>query len=70
MKTKKVHSFYDSKNLLYVDCAECERGGNGSDKDKCGAGWQIKRSKGLGCFAGTLMPAYAEALRNKQKEAA
>lgn len=28
---KKVYSFYDKKGMLYVDCAECTRGGNGTD---------------------------------------
>jgi len=49
------HSFYDKNNLLYVDCAECTRGGNGPDKDKCSAGWMIKKSNGLGCFCGSLI---------------
>jgi hypothetical protein len=50
------HSFYDKNRALYVDCAECERGGKGTAKDKCSAGWKIKRSKGLGCFCGELIP--------------
>jgi len=62
----KVNSFYDSKNLLYVDCAECERGGNGTDKDKCSVGWEVKRSTGLGCFAGVLLPKYENELKKKR----
>jgi hypothetical protein len=30
----KLASVYDSKGKLYVDCAECERGGNGRDRNK------------------------------------
>jgi hypothetical protein len=49
----KKHSFTDTKGLRWVACSECERGGNGSDKDKCSSGWQVKQFNGLGCFAGT-----------------
>ena len=44
----------DTKGKLYVDCSECERGGNGSDKDKCCCGCQVKRGRQGGCFLGTL----------------
>ena len=44
MATAK-YSRTDTKGKLYVDCSECERGGNGSDKDKCSCGWQIKRGR-------------------------
>ena len=37
----KVASFFDNKGKLYVDCTECERGANGSDKGKCSAGWRL-----------------------------
>jgi hypothetical protein len=49
----KKHSFTDTQGLRWVACSECERGGNGSDKDKCSAGGQIKRFNDCGCFAGT-----------------
>ena len=52
---KKIGSFYDSRNALWVDCAECERGGNGTDEDKCSAGWRHKRIGKGGCFCGTLV---------------
>jgi hypothetical protein len=52
---KKVASFYDNKGKLYVDCTECERGINGSDVDKCSAGWRIKRPRHGGCFIGTII---------------
>jgi hypothetical protein len=52
---KAKHSKKDSKGLLYVACSECERGGNGSDKDKCSCGWKIKRGGNMGCFVGILM---------------
>lgn len=38
------------KNWVY--CHECERGGNGSDKDKCTCGWEIKKKTSLGCYIG------------------
>jgi hypothetical protein len=55
-----MNSFKDSKDLLWVACSECERGGNGSDKDKCSCGFKCKRFNGTGCFSGTLMCKYAE----------
>ena len=53
MATAK-HSKKDAQGKLYVDCSECDRGGNGSDKDKCACGWQIKRPKRGGCYLGNL----------------
>ena len=53
-KATAKYSRADTKGKLYVDCSECERGGNGSDKDKCSCGWQVKRGKQGGCFLGTL----------------
>lgn len=55
---KPKGSFKDSKDKLYVDCAECKRGGNGDDHDKCSAGWNIKKVKRGGCFCGQLMDKY------------
>jgi hypothetical protein len=49
------YSYKDDKGHLFVDCAECNRGGNGIDSDKCACGWKIKRSKKLGCFLGELL---------------
>lgn len=56
MKTKKAkYSGKDSKGKVYIDCSECDRGGNGSDKDKCSSGWKIKKGgKGM-CFIGILI---------------
>ena len=48
------YSRVDTKGTVYVDCSECERGGNGSDKDKCSCGWKIKHGRRGGCFIGTL----------------
>lgn len=51
MKIKS--SGYDSNGKLYVDCAECKRGGNG-DKS-CAAGSQLKIiNKGM-CFSGEVL---------------
>jgi len=49
------HSKRDREGRLYVSCDECERGGNGSDKDKCSCGWSITRGRRAGCFQGTLL---------------
>jgi hypothetical protein len=51
---KPKHSRLDTRRALYVDCSECERGGNGAAVDKCSCGWQVKRGKQGGCFIGTL----------------
>jgi hypothetical protein len=59
MKQKDAASFYDKDGRLYVDCAQCERGGNGTDTDRCSAGWQTKRTGYGGCFAGVLMTGIA-----------
>ena len=57
-KIKAKFSGKDSKGKIYIDCSECERGGNGSDIDKCSAGWKFKKGgKGM-CFIGTLMQKY------------
>jgi hypothetical protein len=56
-KTPAKHSRRDSRGMLYVDCSECTRGGNGTDPNKCSCGWQVKRGRKGGCFVGTLMPA-------------
>ena len=53
--SKKVNSFKDTKGALWVACSECERGGNGNDKDKCSSGFKVKKFNGLGCFLGTLI---------------
>ena len=60
MKVAK-YSRRDSKGLLFVSCAECARGGNGEDKEKCSCGWKEKSGKsGRGCFAGRLMEGLEE----------
>lgn len=57
MKVKKAkHSIKDTKGRLYVDCSECDRGGNGTVTDKCSCGWKVKKPKQSGCFMGTLLP--------------
>ena len=53
---KAKYSGRDTKGKLFVDCSECTRGGNGTDKDKCACGWPIKTGKRGMCFAGTLLP--------------
>jgi len=57
---KAKYSGMDTKGKVYIDCSECERGGNGSAVDKCSCGHNIKRGgKGM-CFLGTLMERYEE----------
>ncbi|ATW24135.1 hypothetical protein DCMF_04475 [Candidatus Formimonas warabiya] len=55
MGKKPKGSFKDSRGKLFVDCAECKRGGNGDDADKCSSGWNKKRINNGGCFCGDLM---------------
>lgn len=52
---KVKYSGKDTRGHLYVDCAECNRGGNGEDVDKCASGWQVKKGNKGGCFLGTLI---------------
>lgn len=51
---KAKYSRVDSRGLVYVDCSECNRGGNGSDEHKCACGWQVRRGGQGGCYLGTL----------------
>lgn len=67
MATTK-YSRTDTKGKLYVDCSECERGGNGRDKDKCSCGWQVKRGKQGGCFLGTLRAGLTVSSANAPRE--
>jgi hypothetical protein len=55
---KAKYSGKDSKGKIYIDCSECERGGNGSDPDKCSCGANIKKGKKGMCFMGDLMDKY------------
>ena len=36
-----------------VFCHQCDRGGNGNDKDLCSAGWRNIKPSHLGCCLGT-----------------
>jgi hypothetical protein len=51
-------SYINCDNKLYVDCAECNRGGNGFDVDKCACGWQVKKLDMSGCYCGILIKDY------------
>jgi hypothetical protein len=53
---RKIYSKPDSLGRVYVDCSECNRGGNGNDKDKCSCGHFIKRGGKGGCFCGDPLP--------------
>lgn len=53
---RKKNSFRDSKDKLWVACCECDRGGNGNDKDKCSCGWRVKTwHRKEGCFLGKVL---------------
>lgn len=39
----KMHSFTDSRGMMFVDCSECVRGGNGDHS--CSAGAMYRRPK-------------------------
>ena len=52
---KAKFSERDTRGMLSVDCSECERGGNGSDPDKCASGWKHKKGRRGACFMGTLL---------------
>lgn len=52
---KAKYSRLDTRGKLFVDCSECNRGGNGTDPEKCSCGWQVKKGKQGGCFAGDLI---------------
>ena len=58
MKKTKPKNSREYNGKLYVDCAECQRGGNGI-KD-CSAGWLIKKAKKGGCFSGQLLDKYQD----------
>jgi hypothetical protein len=58
----KINSFKDKKDKLWVACSECERGLNGTDKDKCSCA-RTKKFNGLGCFGGQLMTKYNPSLK-------
>ena len=55
MKAKRS---YLERGKPWTACCECDRGGNGSAKDKCASGWKCKKWNYLGCFMGDLMPKY------------
>lgn len=47
-----------------VLCHQCNRGGNGNDKDKCACGWRISSPSNHGCFLGS---AIVGAIKQKEK---
>lgn len=63
-----MHSqvFYNGK--ISVACSECDRGGNGSDPDKCSCGWKVKKWNKMGCYLGVLLPKYHKEARRKIAE--
>lgn len=56
MKNKLAkYSQYDTRGKLFVDCSECDRGGNGTAEDKCASGWKHKKGNRGRCFMGELI---------------
>jgi hypothetical protein len=49
------HSFTDDGGRRWTACCECNRGGNGNDKDPCSCGWKCTTWNKLGCFLGTAI---------------
>lgn len=64
---KAKYSEHDTRGMLYVDCSECNRGGNGADPEKCSSGWQIKKGYKGGCFLGELIEGLEVPSQNKEK---
>lgn len=48
-----MHSFNDDNGRRWTACCECDRGGNGNDRDKCSCGWKCITWNQMGCFLGT-----------------
>mgnify|MGYP000954766861 FL=1 len=65
MRIKPKSSFLDCKGKLYIDCAECEIGGNGNDPNKCSNGWNQKKIRRGGCYNGILMSEFENPLQLK-----
>lgn len=63
-----MYSGIDTKGKLCVDCSECDRGGNGSDPDKCSCGHKIKKPKRCGCYIGILMSKYHDELKKRTRK--
>ena len=63
--SKQLNSYRDTRGALWVACSECERGGNGTDEDKCASGWNRKKYNGLGCFSGKILSKYKEKVMAK-----
>ncbi len=55
-----MKSYTDINGGFWTACSECERGGNGSAKEKCTGGHRIKRFNGHGCCIGILMEKYTK----------
>ena len=47
-----MHSFTDKNGKRWTACSECNRGGNGNDKDKCACGWNRTYFDSHGCYIG------------------
>jgi hypothetical protein len=63
-----MHSEFDNRGKLSVDCSECTRGGNGDDPDKCSCGHKVKKPHKGSCFIGTILPKFSEEVRLKKAE--
>lgn len=43
----------DMTEKKWIACGDCNRGGNGNDKDKCSCGWQTTERNHLGRYSGS-----------------
>lgn len=77
MIPKKVHSYrseraikgsIETHTMIFTDCSECDRGGNGNAKEPCSSGWQ-QRTPGLGCYIGTPKTEILAAIMLTKKDA-
>jgi hypothetical protein len=63
---KAIRSFIDSKGRVFIDCAECDRGGNGTHRIACFHGKKIKRAGLGGCYRdGLIIPKLNQYLKRR-----
>lgn len=61
-----IASGYDTNGKRFVFCHECERGGNGTDPEKCSCGWQVTAPSLAYCYLGEPIAAVREALKERR----
>lgn len=61
-----IASGYDKSGKRFVDCSECERGGNGTDPEKCSAGWQHTKPHQGYCYLGVPIESVQKILEKQR----